>query len=104
MNATTLFAIFLGLVWGLIWALFLQTYPGRFLAARFTWLTVVVGIGLDLLIALLVVPLDIWLWLVAIIAASSVPIIGRSLFNELRDMQLLIKMRREHEHPDAPCE
>ncbi len=91
-----LFGIILGAIWGLLWALALQTFPGRFLAARFTWLTVVVGVGVDLLIALLVIPLEAWLPLAAIIAASSVAIIGRSIFNELRDMQTMIRIRREH--------
>ena len=92
----TLFGIILGGVWGLVWALALQTFPGRFLAARFTWLTVVVGIGVDLLIALLVVPLDYWLPLASIVGASSVSIIGRSLFNEFRDLQTMIRIRRDH--------
>ena len=96
MSTVTLIGIILGGVWGLIWALCLQTFPGRFLAARFTWLTVVVGVGVDLLIALLVVPLCYWLPLAAIIGASSVAIVGRSLINELRDMQTMMRMRREH--------
>jgi len=97
MTEKTLFAVFLGLIWGLIWALCLQTYAGRFLAARFTWITVVIGVGVDLLIALLIVPIEIWLALVTLIGASSIAIIGRSLFNELRDMQTITRMRREHQ-------
>jgi hypothetical protein len=93
----TLFAIFLGFIWGIIWALVLQTYAGRFLAARYTWVTVVIGIGGDLLIALLIVPLEIWIGLVALISASSLSIIVRSLFNEMRDMQTIARLRREHE-------
>jgi len=99
MDRMTLLAVVLGAVWGGVWALFLQTYPGRFLAARFTWLSVVVGVGVDLLIAMLVVPLDYWLPLVAIVGASSLAIIGRSLFNELRDAQQMIRMQREHADP-----
>jgi len=96
MTEMTVLAVVLGAIWGIVWALCLQTYPGRFLAARFTWLTVVVGVGVDLLIALLVVPMCYWLPLAAIIGASSVAIVGRSLINELRDMQTMMRMRREH--------
>jgi hypothetical protein len=96
MATTTWLAIILGAVWGAVWALFLQTYAGRFLAARFTWLAVVVGVGVDLLIALLIVPLETWLEVAAIIAASAVAIIGRSLWNEWRDAQKMIRMQREH--------
>lgn len=39
----------LAVIWGGIWAVTLQYVPlGRFLAARRTWLTVVVGVGGDL--------------------------------------------------------
>jgi len=78
--------IILALIWGILWALFLQLTPyGHYLAVRRTWLTVVVGVGIDLLIAILVIPLDTWLLVVAIIAASSLGIIGRSLYNEQLD-------------------
>jgi len=44
-----LFYYLLALVWGGIWAAFLQwTRPGWFLANKRTWLTVVVGVGVDL--------------------------------------------------------
>lgn len=103
MMVMTLLAIVLGGVWGLIWAVVLQkTYVGKFMAARLTWLTVVVGIGVDLFIVLLVAPLEMWLQVVAVIAASSVAIIVRSIWNEVRDAQQLVKIR--HEHEDAHSE
>jgi hypothetical protein len=98
MTTTMLLAICLGAGWGLVWALCLQTTPGRFLAARFTWLTVVIGVGVDLFIALLVIPIDAWIQIMAIFGASSLSIIGRSLLNELRDSQEMIRMQREHTH------
>jgi len=82
------FILLLALIWGAIWALFLQFVPlGRFLALRRTWLTVVVGIGVDLLIALAVVPWAYWWPLAAIISLSALPIIARSLIDEYRENQ-----------------
>jgi hypothetical protein len=83
-------ALILASFWGVLWAIFIQcTTYGRYLALRRTWLTVVVGVGVDLLIMLFVVPLTVWLLVCAIIAASSVGIIARSLYNELRDEQAI---------------
>jgi hypothetical protein len=77
---------FLALIWGLLWALFLQkTALGRYLAARRTWATVVAGVGVDLLIAKRHLSWGEWLNLVTLICLSSVPIIGRSLLNEWAD-------------------
>ena len=71
------------LAWGCAWAAALQfTRAGRYLANRRTWVTVVVGVGGTLVIALPVVPLK---WLVFIAGAfglSSIGIISRSLYNE----------------------
>lgn len=89
-----LFAVFLALIWGVLWALFLQlTRTGHYLAVRRTWLSVVVGVGVDLLIALLVVPFEVWLVVVAIVTASSVGIIGRSLYNEWADEKAIEDVR-----------
>jgi hypothetical protein len=82
----------IALVWGVVWALALQSRPGRFLAARYTWITVVIGVGVDLLIALLIVPLEDWLKITAVIALSSIGIIVRSLFNEHQDQKVLHTM------------
>ena len=78
------------LVWGVVWALMLQyTQLGKFIALKRTWLSVVIGVGVDLLIALIVIPKRMWARFAMIIAASSVGIIARSLINEwveLREM------------------
>ena len=81
-----LFAVILALFWGGLWATFLQFSAwGRYLALRRTWLTVVVGVGIDLLILATVIPLAAWLLMCAVIAASSLGIIARSLYNERQD-------------------
>ncbi len=81
--------------WGILWALFLQCNEyGRYLALRRTWVAVVVGVGVDLLLLLFVIPLYSWLLVGAIIAASSVGVIARSLYNEHRDERAV----REIEH------
>lgn len=80
------FAVILALFWGALWAAFLQFSAwGRYLALRRTWLTVVVGVGIDLLILVMVIPLETWLLMCAVIAASSLGIIARSLHNERQD-------------------
>ena len=58
---------------------------GRWLAVRRTWLTVVVGVGADLLLLLLVLDWHQWAQVVAIVAASSIGVIVRSLHNEHRE-------------------
>lgn len=86
------FALLLGLVWGVVWAVVLQcTQLGRFAAQQRTWLTVAVGVGGDLLIALLVVDWAAWLPVVGIVAASSVGIVVRSLRNEQAEAQELLR-------------
>jgi hypothetical protein len=73
-------------MWGIIWALVLQlTTWGQFLALKRTWLTVVIGLGVDLLILFPLLPLDRWLLVLAVIALSSIGIIARSLYNEYAD-------------------
>jgi len=80
--------IVLSLFWGVLWALFLQhNRYGRYLALRRTWVSVVVGVGVDLLIMLFVVPLAAWLAACAIMLASSLGVIARSLYNEHTDEQ-----------------
>ena len=67
--------------WGILYAIWLQhTRQGRFMAAERTWLATVIGVGVDLLIAY---PADWWV-VCAVIAASSLGIIGRALWNEQR--------------------
>lgn len=80
-------ACVLALFWGMIWAILLQVTPiGRYLVRRRTWLTVVIGVGIDLFIILLIVPISVWLQIVAIFAASSITIIARSLWNEWQEL------------------
>ena len=68
-----------GFFWGATWAAFLQfNRQGQFLAERRTWLTVVIGVGLDMLIAY---PGD-WFTVALVISVSSVGVIFRSLWNE----------------------
>ena len=72
---------FLALLWGGLWALFLQYHRmGHFLVAERTWITVVVGVGVDLLIAFG----GDWWTCAAVIVFSSIGIIARSLINEQR--------------------
>lgn len=71
--------ILLALFWGIGLALFLQFHPtGQWLAAERTYLTVVAGVGVDLLISY---NADWWTYS-AVIAFSSIGIIARSLYNE----------------------
>jgi len=86
-----LFVGLLALVWGVVWALFLQlTRLGQFLTMRRTWLTVVIGVGADLVILALVVPLVLWLVVMMVVALSSVGIIARSLYNEFHETEELL--------------
>ena len=76
----------LALIWGAIWALFLQLHPwGQWLAIKRTWLTVVIGVGVDMALLLLVLDIGTWTAVAAVIAASSIGIIVRSLYNEHAD-------------------
>lgn len=82
------FALLLALVWGVSWALFLQfTRLGHFLALKRAWVTVIVGIGADLLIILIFVPFDLWWQIALVIVLSSLAIIYRSLHNELSETE-----------------
>jgi len=78
-----LFAGVLALFWGIFWAGFLQFVPlGRFLAKRRTWVTVVVGVGVDLGFGLLVVPFEYWWPMALVVALSGFGVVYRSLYNE----------------------
>ena len=92
-------------VWGFVWSWYLDnTDQGKFLAARRTWFTVVVGIGVDGILYLPVLylvpaceePILLWLRLVAILALSSVGIIRRSLRQEYEEeVEVLHGARRQ---------
>lgn len=74
-----IFRCLIAFSWGVVYALFLQlTQSGQRLASDVTWLSVVVGIGVDLAIAFDANYLTVFL----VIALSSLGIIGRSLYNE----------------------
>lgn len=76
-------ALCLAFVWGVIWALFLQFHRyGRWLAVRRTWITVVVGVGVDLALLALLLDPHTWVTVATVVAASSVGVIVRSLVNE----------------------
>ena len=67
------------LLWGIGWACFIQFHRlGQFWVAERTWLTVFIGIGVDLAIAFNAT----WGETCLVIAASSIAIILRSLINE----------------------
>lgn len=73
---------FAALIWGILYAIFLQhTRWGQFLAKRRTWITVTIGIGVDLLIAFD----GTWATVAAVIGLSSLGIVARSLINEERE-------------------
>lgn len=85
MHDRWLFALTLGAVWGGVWALCLQTPWGRWLALRRTWLAVVIGVGIDGLICLLLLPLETWLSVATVVAASSIGVIARALAHEHKE-------------------
>lgn len=88
----------LGFVWGVFLAVFLQFNPlGQFLARCRTWMTVVVGIGGDLLIALWAIyqpevqtPERAWEVVALIVVMSGLPMMARSLINEHRETRMLL--------------
>jgi hypothetical protein len=90
-----LFSPILALIWGLSWALILQRLPlGRFVAVRRSWLAVVIGIAGDLVLLKPALPLGSWLRVAAVLGASSVGMILRSMLNEWRDHQELLARAR----------
>lgn len=79
---------FVAFFWGLGWSWVLwDTAWGRFIRLRRTWLSVVVGVGVDLLLMGVVLGLREWLWVVGIVALSAVGIVGRCLEAEFEEHQ-----------------
>jgi len=77
----------LAFIWGVIWARYLQfNEMGQFLAQKRTWLTVVIGVGVDLLLLLPLIPKRTWFKIFTVIGFSSLAIIFRSLWNELSEL------------------
>ncbi len=73
------------LAWGSLWAICLQhTHWGRKLAARRTWLTVLIGIGMTVILMWPILPLVALVKIGAAFVLSSIGIIARSLTNENR--------------------
>ena len=94
-NILYIFAFF----WGCFWAYFLQfTQVGVFLAEKRTWLTVVIGVGFDLLLVGFLMPQKYWLRLNGIIILSSLGIISRSLYNELKETEEFINLIKGNHH------
>ena len=85
-----IFRVSLGILWGALWAVFIQfNRHGKFLAEERTWITVVIGVGIDLLIAY---PWGggqgDWFTVALVISTSSIGIIVRSLANEKKEAEL----------------
>lgn len=86
MKQNFVLTVILAFIWGAIWAAILQfTTFGRWLALKRTWITVVIGVAVDGLLALPLTPLSAWLRIAAIVAASSIGVIARSWINEHRE-------------------
>jgi len=89
------FACLLAFFWGCAWAAFLQFVPfGRWLVRQRTWITVVVGVGVDLLLARMVVPWEYWWPAVLIVCLSALGIVARSLANEAGEWEELLRVLR----------
>jgi hypothetical protein len=78
--------LLLGVGWGIAYAAFLQfTAIGRYIVERVTWLAVVIGVGVDLLIVGPFIGWHTMLFVAAVVGASSIGIIARSLLNYHRE-------------------
>jgi hypothetical protein len=92
-TSNILFGILLGLAWGIAYAAFLEfTAVGRYIVERVTWLSVIIGIGGDLLIAGPFVGWPVVLALGAIIGASSIGIIARSLIHYQKNHDAFLRI------------
>lgn len=70
-----------------LYAVFLEWSERRFgFVSAYTWLTVVIGVGFTL-IGLAVASLEAALLALAVFVASGIPIIARSVINDLRERQ-----------------
>lgn len=79
--------VVIGLVASALYAGWLDTPAGREWCARRTWATVVMGVGLTLALAACIVPFEWWLWVAGLFGATGLPIVARSLRNEMRREQ-----------------
>ncbi|MDI9548363.1 MAG: hypothetical protein QM346_12275 [Chloroflexota bacterium] len=105
------FALLLALIWGLAVAGFIEfTDFGRWIAERMTWLSVVAGVGGDMLILLLLIDESgkvAWWHILAVIGLSSLGVIYRGLrqahgyFRQLMEhAQDRMAQRIDHAAPD----
>ena len=85
------FVLILAFIWGIAFALFLHYVPiGRHIVTKHTWLAVVIGVGVDLALIWLILPLLYWLVVVGIITASSFGVIGRSIAMDSKESDRLM--------------
>lgn len=68
-----------------LYALFLQTRVGRLLATRRTWLTVVAGVAMVIGAVAPFIGVEHTLMVLAGFAAGGIPMVARSIHNELKD-------------------
>ena len=84
-------ACLLGALWGIGWAMFLwMSAVGRWLRLRRTWLTVVVGVGMDLLIVRMAVDVAAWLVMVGVVACSGQGVVAMAWGGEYGDHRELM--------------
>jgi len=82
LDSALIFRLVGAFAWGFVWALFIyKARSGIALRQDHTWVTVVIGIGADLLMAF---PGD-WWTVAAVIALSSVGVIGFATFYPHKD-------------------
>jgi hypothetical protein len=67
-----------------IYAIALETERGKWLATERTWVTVIIGCGIVLIVLLVVLPFESWLRVVAAFAIAGTPMAIRSLNNDWR--------------------
>jgi len=86
-----LLVLFLALFWGIAYAIALERISFmRWLVDKRTWIVVVAGVGMDLILIKLIIPWEWWVWMAIVVALSAVGIIGRSLYLEHEEwMELL---------------
>ena len=82
----------LALAWGIAYALALEKVAFlRWLVDKRTWITVVIGVGVDLALAFFIVPFE-WWWRVALVVVlSAMGIIARSIYLERAEWQELMR-------------
>ena len=102
------FVLLLGAIWGVIIAVAIEyTALGRWIAERMTWLSVVAGVGGDLLLLLLLADEAgrvLWWQVAAVIAVSSAGVIYRGLWQAHRYFAGLMEQAAERdERPRRGC-